>query len=152
MAIKISNQNDPIPLRDEFERWYATEVIPVQQALIEKRVAGLDPNEASDLVFRRMNYINDEFKEDFWHDFLSQINPKDLTDMAKIKRGFTAFNEMYSKERAAEWSKYALWLDSYFLRNPGHSLTDGRRKCAVAFGVAVKTIQRHTKGYVKPKS
>ena len=149
---KISSQEGPIPLRDEFEKLFANEVVPDQLDYISKLVEGLDPNEASDLIFRWMDSVEGEYKEERWRAFLSKVNPKDLTDMAKIKSGFVEHNEKNSMKQRKKWAEYGPWLLRYFKRNNQHSLTDGRHACAKHFGVSFDTIKRRTKGFKKLES
>lgn len=69
---------------------------------------------------------------------------------AKVKKGRSQQNAVWSEKRKSEWEQYGPWLDAYFKRNPTHSITDGRKACAKHFDCSPKTIQRRTKGYKKP--
>ncbi|MDK2857361.1 MAG: hypothetical protein PWQ89_480 [Verrucomicrobiota bacterium] len=58
----------------------------------------------------------------------------------------------YSQARRENWKEYPDFLNEYFKRNPTYKLTDGRRACAKKFDVTLRTIERRTKGYRKPRT
>ena len=149
---KITNIITDSQLRTEFEAFFSSKIIPAELVFIGNLVTDLEQAEALDLVDRWMDYIEGEFKEDCWHDFVANIKPKDLESMAKILKGFSDFNKSKSHKRQKEWAKYEPWLIEYFNRNSGHSLTDARTHCANNFGVSLSTIKRRTNGFKKPSS
>ena len=83
-------------------------------------------------------------------DWLNTVVVPDAQRGQKVAYGRSNQREAYTDKRKPEWEAYAPWLDQYFIRNPEHSLTDGKRACASHFGCSLKTIQRHTMGYKKP--
>lgn len=68
----------------------------------------------------------------------------------KVKQGRKLQTESYVKQRQAAWKEYPVFLNEYFKRNPTHSLTDGRKACAINKQVSLSTTKRRTKGYKKP--
>lgn len=149
--MKISKQNTPFPLREEFEQLYAEDVIPHERERIKQACKSLTPDEASELEDRWMNFIEGDNKEDAWNWYLRQINPKNLTDMAKIKTGFCNYNKQRSEKRKALWVQLEPWLIDYFKRNKNHSLNQAKEQCAKHFNTSLSTVKRHTKGFKKPK-
>lgn len=68
----------------------------------------------------------------------------------QIHLTYAALRKRKDEPRHEEWKKYPEFLDDYFLRNPKHYLTDGRRACAKKYNKVLETIERRTKGYKKP--
>ena len=105
--------------------------------------------EALDSWFQSVFY-NDNATDGLFHSWLNKRVVPDAQRGAIIAKGRRDQRKAQTNKRKQEWDKYAPFLDAYFGRNPQHSLTEGRRRCAQKFNCSSKTIARRTPGYKKP--
>lgn len=82
--------------------------------------------------------------------WLNTVVVPDAQRGQKTATGRSNQRQAYTEKRKSDWAEYTPWLDQYFIRNPEHSLTNGKRACATYFGCSLKTIQRRTTRYAKP--
>jgi hypothetical protein len=148
----VVGEKKTVPILEVFEKVYELFLVE-QRAKVEDLKQQFKEEPGSAEYFEaefKANFLEVESIERLYSYWLNYgVLPKSKIGCKNIQ-GRLAQSQAYAKERRVAWNSYAPWLDSYFKRNPAHSLSNGRKACAGHFKISPKTVERRTKKYCKP--